>query len=468
MWVQSCISKPRLSALVNGSPTEEFLLERGLRQGHPLSYFLFNMVVEILSCCLKKPFELNKLRSVVVGNNKVHVSHLQFTDDKILFIEQQVEFLANTKRILRCFEMASGLKTNFYKSDMVKVGKNGMEKRKMHVVDWRTVCKSKRYEGLAIERIKDNNIGLLMKWVWKFGREEGKIISEGFNMVVGRGSQVKFWEDVWNGVMALMRVFPRIYALADKIEGSSHEFGRWIEDVWIWEVHLRRRIFYWEVEQWKASGWFGGLNTTGEGLWSRLRVENLETVCIDVKPPNRNKAMTWSPPSVDALKFNVDGAANGKRSRAGIGGALCNFKRDVMCSFSIFVGAQDAIKIEMMANHKACSFCVAQGSFVGKKIDFVSDSREVVNWLNEEGFGNLNLVNLIYDIQQMIDSLEVWRRVMAEWGVTWCENNSLVEWGHWLAWYVTTFQASFNSRANNCAADLLAKKGVSRKRDAFS
>jgi hypothetical protein len=45
-WIMACVSTARLSVLINGSPTSEFTASRRLRQGDPLSLFLFCLVVE--------------------------------------------------------------------------------------------------------------------------------------------------------------------------------------------------------------------------------------------------------------------------------------------------------------------------------------------------------------------------------------------------------------------------------------
>ncbi|KAK3199336.1 hypothetical protein Dsin_022751 [Dipteronia sinensis] len=104
-----CISSPVLSVLVNGSPTEEFGIERGLRQGDQLSPFLFNIVIETLNCLFKKASVMNLVRGAAFGQSEVHVSHLQFADDTMLFMHPNIDLLMNARRILRCFELASSL-----------------------------------------------------------------------------------------------------------------------------------------------------------------------------------------------------------------------------------------------------------------------------------------------------------------------------------------------------------------------
>ncbi|KAK3220870.1 hypothetical protein Dsin_014840 [Dipteronia sinensis] len=125
-WIQSCISSHVLAVLVNGKPTKEFWMEMSLRQGDPLSPFMFNVAVEGLSALLRKEVNLDMMKGVVFGVDVVHITHLQFAYDTILFLQPKVEYVINARRILRCFELASGLRINFHKSCMVEVGIRGV------------------------------------------------------------------------------------------------------------------------------------------------------------------------------------------------------------------------------------------------------------------------------------------------------------------------------------------------------
>lgn len=84
-WMKVCIQSVRVSVLVNGSPTNEFCPEKGLRQGDPLSPFLFNIVAEGLNILFQRAKALELIKGVVIGLREVNVTHLQFTDDTIVF-----------------------------------------------------------------------------------------------------------------------------------------------------------------------------------------------------------------------------------------------------------------------------------------------------------------------------------------------------------------------------------------------
>ncbi|PNX71762.1 cysteine-rich receptor-like protein kinase, partial [Trifolium pratense] len=114
-WMRACIFESSMSILVNGSPTEDFIVGRGLRQGDPLSPFLFLIVAEGLAGLMKRAVEIGRFKGFKVNNN-IQFQILQFADDTILMGEGIWENLWTIKVLLRSFELVSGLKINFLKS----------------------------------------------------------------------------------------------------------------------------------------------------------------------------------------------------------------------------------------------------------------------------------------------------------------------------------------------------------------
>jgi hypothetical protein len=120
-WMRACVFSGCMSILVNGSPTEEINIQCGLKQGDPLAPFLFLLVAEGLGGLMRRAVELNRFRGFKVGRNGVVISHLQYADDTLCIGEASVENLWTLKAILRGFEMVSGLKVNFWKSNILGV-----------------------------------------------------------------------------------------------------------------------------------------------------------------------------------------------------------------------------------------------------------------------------------------------------------------------------------------------------------
>jgi hypothetical protein len=84
-WIKECVSTATASILVNGSPTDQFPLQRGLRQGDPLSPFLFLLAAEGLNVMMTSAVRNNFFTGITVGNSiSVVASHLQFADDTLL------------------------------------------------------------------------------------------------------------------------------------------------------------------------------------------------------------------------------------------------------------------------------------------------------------------------------------------------------------------------------------------------
>nr|KYP53426.1 Transposon TX1 uncharacterized [Cajanus cajan] len=65
-WIRACLESAHVSVLINGNPSEEFKMNRGLRQGDPLSPFLFTIVVEGLTGLMREASRKNLFTGVKV------------------------------------------------------------------------------------------------------------------------------------------------------------------------------------------------------------------------------------------------------------------------------------------------------------------------------------------------------------------------------------------------------------------
>ncbi|KAJ9543548.1 hypothetical protein OSB04_023255 [Centaurea solstitialis] len=84
-WVEVCLKSASISILVNGAPTKEFKMTRGIRQGNPLAPFLFLLIAEGLHILMLEAREKGLFDGVRVGKDGVEVSHLQYADDAVFF-----------------------------------------------------------------------------------------------------------------------------------------------------------------------------------------------------------------------------------------------------------------------------------------------------------------------------------------------------------------------------------------------
>ncbi|GKC04288.1 RNA-directed DNA polymerase, eukaryota [Tanacetum coccineum] len=119
-WIRGTFFSVRASILVNGSPTSEFSFFRGLKQGDPLSPYLFILIMEyvctfLLSCIADGFFNGIKLKGPTI-------SHLFYADDAMFIGEWSESNLKSIVTILNCFFLASGLKINIQKSQLLGVG----------------------------------------------------------------------------------------------------------------------------------------------------------------------------------------------------------------------------------------------------------------------------------------------------------------------------------------------------------
>jgi len=115
--MSACVGTATASVLVNGCPTEEFPMERGLRQGDPLSPFLFLLAAERFNVIMLAVIAAGLFNGYRVGrDNALCLSHLQFAEDTLIIGYKSWLNVRSMQAVLLLFEQVSGLKVNFHKS----------------------------------------------------------------------------------------------------------------------------------------------------------------------------------------------------------------------------------------------------------------------------------------------------------------------------------------------------------------
>lgn len=118
-WVSlmmECISTVSYSILVNGEPHGYIQTLRGLRQGDPLSPYLFLLCAEGLHSLIQKAKLAGDHQGVSISRSGPKITHLFFADDSLLFCKAKPVDVARIQDILNDYEHASGQQINRQKT----------------------------------------------------------------------------------------------------------------------------------------------------------------------------------------------------------------------------------------------------------------------------------------------------------------------------------------------------------------
>lgn len=111
-WMSMCLETVQYSVLMNEDGVGLVVPGRGLRQGDPLSPYLFIMCAEGLTSLIKSAEAMGDIHGIKVCRGAPILTHLLFTDDCFLFFRGNEKESRKMMDILSIYERASGQAIN--------------------------------------------------------------------------------------------------------------------------------------------------------------------------------------------------------------------------------------------------------------------------------------------------------------------------------------------------------------------
>ncbi|XP_026420486.1 uncharacterized protein LOC113316539 [Papaver somniferum] len=114
--ISQCIATTNIEVMLNGSPTAAFKPTRGIRQGDPLSPYLFILAIESFSRYLAYCEKSGQLTGMKISRSAPKINHLLFADDCLLFCKANERQVQKLLQVIEQFSSFSGQLINFNKS----------------------------------------------------------------------------------------------------------------------------------------------------------------------------------------------------------------------------------------------------------------------------------------------------------------------------------------------------------------
>ncbi|XP_058760640.1 uncharacterized protein LOC131633987 [Vicia villosa] len=264
-WMDSVVFTSTMSILVNGSPIEYFQVSKGLRQGDPMSPFLFTIVEEGLAgmvrkasstCCKVDKFPFKFLGFIVGGNQR----NINFWNPVISSLKAKLagwkgKLLSIGGRVTLLNSVVSNIPSyqlSFYKVPSKVVKDIRAIQRKFlwqGIKDKRCVAWRAIWSGVMNVRYSNLRTRLWSRGVESYDLKDSfwwrdlvalcdnpRGILNNISVKIGNGNVTSFWNSRWIGSICLAELYPMLYQETIFKSATVDRLGSWRGNCWDWEV----------------------------------------------------------------------------------------------------------------------------------------------------------------------------------------------------------------------------------------
>ena len=116
--IMQCVTSVTYAIKINGSTMGDIVPSRGIRQGDPLSPYLFLLCAEGLSALIKNSMEHGHMEGIAICCRGFKLSHLFFVDDNLIFCKTSLSNCVSLQWVFQVYEQASGQQLNQAKTSL--------------------------------------------------------------------------------------------------------------------------------------------------------------------------------------------------------------------------------------------------------------------------------------------------------------------------------------------------------------